>query len=278
MKLATVTVTGNDKPGIIATTTTTLFENAVNIVSLDEKVINGIFSMVLAADVGKTDFAKLEKDLRKVAKDLDLEIRANLHDTREKKNLAILVTREPICLEEIVRNCRSGKIRGEPVVVIGNRPDLKDLARKLGLPFQLADGANKEEREKKMVAILKRFNADFVALARFMQILSPEFVARFEGRVINIHPSLLPAFPGARPYNQALEAGVEIVGVTAHFVTTDLDRGPVICQDAFRVNKKDSLEKIRERGQKIEAKVLAKACELYSKDKLYMQWGKVHFR
>ena len=278
MKLATVTVTGNDKPGIIATTTTTLFENAVNIVSLDEKVINGIFSMVLAADVGKTDFAKLEKDLRKVAKDLDLEIRANLHDTRERKNLAILVTREPICLEEIVRNCRSEKIRGEPVVVIGNRPDLKDLARKLGLPFQLADGANKEEREKKMVAILKRFNADFVALARFMQILSPEFVARFEGRVINIHPSLLPAFPGARPYDQALEAGVEIVGVTAHFVTTDLDRGPVICQDAFRVNKKDSLEKIRERGQKIEAKVLAKACELYSKDKLYMQWGKVHFR
>lgn len=278
MKLATITVTGVDKPGIIAKTTTTLFEHSVNIVSLDEKVINGIFSMVLAADVGKTDFGKLLKDLKKVAKDLDLEIRANLHDTKEVKNLAILVTREPICLEEIVKNCKSGKIRAKPVVVIGNRPDLKDLAKKLKLPFELADGKNKEEREKKMVAVLKRYNADFVALARFMQILSPEFVARFEGRVINIHPSLLPAFPGARPYDQALEAGVEIIGVTAHFVTTDLDRGPVICQDAFRVKKSDSIEKIREKGQKLEAKVLAKACELYSKDKLYMQWGKVHFR
>lgn len=278
MKLATITVTGPDRAGIIAKTTTTLFENGVNIVSLDEKVINGIFSMVLAADVGKTDFEKLLKDLRKVAKGLDLDIRANLHDTREKKNLAILVTREPICLEKLVAGCRSGKIRAEPVVVIGNRPDLKPLAKKLKIPFQLADGKNKEERERKTVALLKRFNVDFIALARHMQILSPEFVARYEGRVINIHPSLLPAFPGARPYDQALEAGVEIVGVTAHFVTTDLDRGPVICQDAFRASKKDSVEKIRDRGQKLEAKVLARACELYSKDKLYMQWGKVHFR
>ncbi|MFH0834302.1 MAG: formyltetrahydrofolate deformylase [Patescibacteria group bacterium] len=278
MKLATVTVTGPDCPGIIARTTTTLFENGVNIVSLDEKVVNGIFSMVLAADVSKTDFEKLKRDLAKCSREMNLEIRANLHDTREKKNLAILVTREPLCLEKLVADCRSGKIRAEPVVVIGNRPDLKPLAEKLGIPFQLADGANKEERERKMVALLKRYNADFIALARHMQILSPEFVARYEGRVINIHPSLLPAFPGARPYDQALEAGVEIVGVTAHFVTTDLDRGPVICQDAFRVNKKDSIEKIRERGQKLEAKVLARACELYSKDQLYMQWGKVHFR
>ncbi|MFA6458359.1 MAG: formyltetrahydrofolate deformylase [Patescibacteria group bacterium] len=278
MKLATITVAGPDRPGIIAKTTTTLFENGVNIVSLDEKVVNGIFSMVLAADVSKVNFEKLAKELQRCAKDLDLEIRAKLHDTREVKNLAILVTREPRCLEEIVRNCETGKIRAKPVVIIGNRPQLKDLAAKLEIPFQLADGASKEEREKKMVAILKRFNADFVALARFMQILSPEFVARFEGRVINIHPSLLPAFPGARPYDQALEAGVEIVGVTAHFVTTDLDRGPVICQDAFRVKKNEPIEKIRERGQKLEAKVLTRACELYSKDKLYMQWGKVHFR
>jgi len=278
MKLATVTVTGPDRPGIIAKTTNTLFENSVNVISLDEKVINGIFSMVLAADVGKTDFEKLQKDLRKVAKDLDLEIRSNLHDTNEIKNLALLVTKEKHCLEELVKNCQNKKIRAKPVVMIGNHPDLKQLAKKLKIPFCLASGKNKEEREQKTVAYLKRYNVDFIALARFMQILSPEFVARYEGRVINIHPSLLPAFPGARPYDQALEAGVEIVGVTAHFVTTDLDRGPIITQDAFRVNKKDSVEKIRAKGQDLEAKVLSKACELYSKDKLYMQWGKVHFR
>lgn len=278
MKLATVTVTGPDKAGIIAKTTTTLFEHSVNIVTLDEKVINGIFSMVLAADVSKTDFAKLKKELLKVGKELDLEIRANLHDTKEVKNLALLVTKEKHCLEEIVKQCKAKKIKAKPVVIIGNHPDLKPLAKKLNIPFHYVNGANKPEREQKTIALLKRYNADFIALARHMQILSPEFVARYEGRVINIHPSLLPAFPGARPYDQALEAGVEIVGVTAHFVTTDLDRGPVITQDAFRVNKKDSLEKIRAKGQRLEAKVLAKACELYSKDKLYMQWGKVHFR
>jgi formyltetrahydrofolate deformylase len=278
MKLATITVTGSDRTGIIAKTTTTLFENSVNIVTLDEKVINGIFSMVLAADVSKSDFEKLKKDLRQVAKELELEIRANLHDTKEIKNLALLVTKEKHCLEEIVKNCKSGKIRAKPVVIIGNHPDLKQLAKKLKIPFCHVNKQNKPEREQKTIALLKRYNADFIVLARFMQILSPEFVARYEGRVINIHPSLLPAFPGARPYDQALEAGVEIVGVTAHFVTTDLDRGPVITQDAFRVSKKDSIEKIRAKGQKLEAKVLAKACELYSKDKLYMQWGKVHFR
>ncbi len=278
MKLATITVAGPDRPGIIAKTTNSLFENGVNIVTLDEKVINGIFSMVLAADVSKSSFEKLKRDLQKVAKELDLEIRADLHDTKKIKNLALLVTKEPRCLEELVKQCKSKKIRAKVVVIIGNHPDLKSLAKKMGIPFHLADGKNKEEREQKTIKLLKRYNAEFIALARYMQILSPEFVARYEGRVINIHPSLLPAFPGARPYDQALEAGVEIVGVTAHFVTTDLDRGPVITQDAFRVKKSDSIEAIRKKGQDLEAKVLAKACELYSKDKLYMQWGKVHFR
>jgi formyltetrahydrofolate deformylase len=278
MKLATITVAGPDRPGIIARTTTSLFENNVNIVSLDEKVVNGIFSMVLNADVSKSDFAKLKKDLEQVAQALDLQIKTNLHDTKEKKNLAILVTRESHCLEELVRGCRSGKIRAEVVVIIGNNRALEALAKKLKVPFEFADGKDKIEREQKTIKLLKQYNADFIALARYMQILSPEFVARFEGRIINIHPSLLPAFPGARPYHQALETGVEIVGVTAHFVTTDLDRGPVITQDAFRISKKDGVEKVRLKGQKLESKVLARACELYSKDKLYMQWGKVHFR
>jgi len=278
MKLVTITVTGPDCPGIIAHTTACLFEFGANIISLDEKVVNGIFSMNLAADISKVDFGKLKNQLAKVAKKLDLEIRVEQHDTQREKNLAILVTREPRCFEEIVKKCADGKIRAKPVIAIGNHSSFASSAKKLGIPFRLVNNGTKEERERKIIQILKRVNADFIALARFMQILSPEFVARHEGRIINIHPSLLPAFPGARPYDQALEAGVEIVGVTAHFVTTDLDRGPVICQDAFRVRKNDSIEKIRECGQKVEAKILAKACELYSKDKLYMRWNKVHFR
>jgi formyltetrahydrofolate deformylase len=278
MRQVIVNVTGADRPGIIAKTTTSLFENGANIISLDEKVVNGIFSMGLSADVEKANLAKLKKDLAKVAKELDLEIRVNAYDSKQKKNLAILVTKEKHCLEKIVKNCKNGKIHAQPVVVIGNRKDLQPFVKKLKIPFHFVNGGNKEEREMKMIALIKRYSVDFIALARYMQILSPEFVARYEGRAINIHPSLLPSFPGARPYHQALEAGVEIVGVTAHFVTTDLDRGPVITQDAFRVSKKDEVETIRVKGQKLEAKVLSKACELFAKDKLYMRWGKVYFR
>lgn len=278
MKLATLTVTGRDRPGIISRTTTCLFENGANIISLDEKVVNGIFSMTLNADLTKVNATTLKRQLDQVAAAADLEIRLNLRDTRARKNLAILVTKESHCLTALVRECRRGKIRALPVVIIGNHPDLKPLAKKLKVPFELVDDDAKLKREPKIVQLLKQYNTDFIALARYMQILSPEFVARYEGRIINIHPSLLPAFPGALPYHQAIEAGVEILGVTAHFVTTDLDRGPVICQDAFRINKKDSPKKIRPRGQKLEAKILVKACELYSKDRLYFQWGKVHFR
>lgn len=278
MHVATITVSGPDRPGIIARVTTALFEAGANILSLDEKVVSGIFSMTLNADVTKVDVTALKKNLAAVARATEQEIRVSLRESDVKKNLAILVTREPQCLVELMRHIKAKKIQAIPVVVIGNKPDLKSLAEKYGLPFHLVDDAVKADREAKMVALLKRYNADFIALARHMQILSPEFVARYEGRIINIHPSLLPAFPGARPYHQAVEAGVTVAGVTAHFVTTDLDRGPVIEQAAFRISKKDSPESVRDRGQKLEAKVLAKACELLSKDKLYLHWGKVYFK
>lgn len=276
MKVATITVTGRDCSGIIARTTTCLFEAQANITSLDERVISGIFSMTLNADVSKVNLNQLEKKLVKVARELNLEIRVKLRNTKDKKNLAILVTKESHCLVELLKQCRAGKICAKPVVVIGNHPDLKNIATKNKIPFHLVADQTKPEREQKMIRLLKRYNADFIVLARYMQILSPEFVARYEGRVINIHPSLLPSFPGARPYSQAVEAGVTIAGVTAHFVTTDLDRGPVIYQDAFRIGKKDSPEKVEAHGQKLESKVLVRACALYSEDKLYMHWGKVY--
>ncbi len=278
MKTATITVSGSDRAGIIAHTTTCLYEAGANILALDEKVVAGIFSMTLNADVSKVKIPKLRKDLATVGNALGLDVRVKLRDTQEKKNLALLVSREDHCLRELVKQCRAGKIRAKPVVIIGNHPDLKSIAQKLKLPFRLVADKVKADREKKMIQLFKRYDTDFIALARYMQILSPELVARYEGRVINIHPSLLPSFPGARPYHQAVEAGVTVAGVTAHFVTTDLDRGPVIEQAAFRVGKKDTPGKITLTGQKLEAKVLAKACELYSKDKLYLHWGKVYFK
>ncbi len=278
MKTATITISGPDCPGIIARTTTCLFTVGANITSLDEHVVAGIFSMTLNADVSKVKIPKLRQDLATVGSTLGLDVRVKLRDTQEKKNLALLVSRENHCLLELVKQCKSGKIRARPVVIIGNHPDLKSIATKFKISFHLVNDRVKSDREQKMIKLFKRYDVDFITLARYMQILSPELVARYEGRVINIHPSLLPSFPGARPYHQAVEAGVTVAGVTAHFVTTDLDRGPVIEQAAFRIGKKDAPEKITLAGQKLEAKVLAKACELYSKDKLYLHWGKVYFK
>lgn len=278
MRIITVTVTGPDRSGIIAKVTTCLFEAKANVLSLDEKVVSGVFSMTLNADATNVNLDTLKKSLKKVGAELEQDIRVMLRESKQKKHLAILVTKEPKPLLELIKQCKSGKILAKPVVVIGNHPDLSPIAKKAGIPFYSVTGEVKADRERKVISLLKQYDADFVALARHMQILSPEFVARYEGRIINIHPSLLPAFPGARPYHQAVEAGVTVVGVTAHFVTTDLDRGPVIEQGAFKVKKTDSVESITERGQKLEATVLAKACELYSRDKLYLHWGKVYMK
>lgn len=276
MKVATLNVTGKDQPGIIAQTTTALFTNKANILSLDEKVTNGVFSMTLNADVTQTNLTDLKKSLESIKQKLALEIHLNCHDIKRQKNLAILVTKEACCLQELIAKCHTKKIRAQPVVIISNRTDLAGVAKKFKIPFELVDSKQKAQNEKKIVHILKNFNIDFLALARYMQILSPEFVARYEGRVINIHPSLLPAFPGARPYEQAVTAGVTVVGATAHFVTTDLDRGPVICQEAFKIRKADSVTQVQAKGQKIEAQVLARACELFAQDKLALHWGKVY--
>lgn len=281
MKTATFQIIGKDRPGIIAQTTTAIFASGANIISLEEKVVNGVFSMTLNANITKISSAnltQLKKRLNQIKNDLDLDIHLNLKDAKQRKNLAILVTKEDHCLKELVRQCRLQKIRAKPVVVISNRADLAKIVKKMAIPFVLAGFQEKVSCEQKIVRTLKKFNADFLALARYMQILSPEFVARYEGRIINIHPSLLPAFPGARPYEQAIQAGVGVVGVTAHFVTTDLDRGPVIQQEAFKIQRNATLTKVQTKGQKLEAKVLAQACELFARDKLFLRWGKVNLR
>jgi formyltetrahydrofolate deformylase len=125
---------------------------------------------------------------------------------------------------------------------------------------------------------MERYNVDLILLARYMRILSPNFVWRYPNRIINIHPSLLPAFPGAYAYVQAYERGAKIVGCTAHFVTEDLDQGPIICQDSFKVSERDTLDTIREKGQALEAETLLKATRLYLERRLEIYWGRVHIQ
>ena len=277
-KLARIRVAGPDKKGIIATVTTHLFKNNINIEDIDQRILEGFLVMNMVVDLKDLSqpLSTLRQGLKKVGEKIRMEITLEIEETRKLKNMAILVTKEPHCLQTLLKEVKSGKIRGRPVMILANRPELEPVAERFKVPFFYRPSDKKKEHEQFVLEKLSEHPIDLIVLARYMQILSPEFCFRYEGKIINIHPSLLPSFPGARAYSQAYNKGVEVVGVTAHFVTTDLDQGPIICQDALKIDKaRDTLETIIERGKKLEATVLARAVKLYCEDRLVLRRGKV---
>ena len=275
---ATITVIGRDKTGVIARVTNFLFEQKANIEALEEAVTRGQFSMVLQASwrEGQLQPAELRKGLNALGRELGMEMRMRLSEPGRKQRMAIMVTREAACSEALLAAFKKGQLKqAEPVVVIGNRPDLKRLAEKHKLPFVHIPWNDRQRAEKKALRILEKHEVDFVVLARFMKILSPEFVWRYKNKIINIHPSLLPSFPGPQAYRQAYEHGVKIIGVTAHFVSMHLDEGPVIAQESFNVKPGWTLKQIVAEGRKREAKMLLKAVKIYLTKRLDVHWGVV---
>jgi len=277
-QFATITVIGRDKTGVIARVTNFLFEQKANIEALEEAVTRGQFSMVLQASwkEGQLKTPTLRKGLQQLAAELGMEIKLRLTDPRRPQRAAVMVTREEACPKALLEEFRKGKLKkAEPVVVIGNRPDLEPLARKFKLPFVYIPWNDRARAEKRVLAELEKHEVDFMVLARFMKILSPDFVWRYKNKIINIHPSLLPSFPGPQAYRQAYEHGVKIVGVTAHFVSMHLDEGPIIAQDSCTIQPGWSLKQIVAEGQKREAKTLVKAVRLYLTKRLDVHWGVV---
>ena len=169
-------------------------------------------------------------------------------------------------------------MKGNISVIIGTEKTLESIARKIKIPFIVIKEKNQEKAEAQIIEVCKKYNIDLIALARYMKILTPNFVWRYPNRIINIHPSLLPAFPGALAYTQAYERGTKIIGVTSHYVTENLDQGPIIFQDSFDVNPNDSLEEIKSKGQKLEANTLLNAIKLHLENKLEVRWRKVHIK
>jgi formyltetrahydrofolate deformylase len=220
--------------------------------------------------------ASFEAALKACAKEIGVSAELRLERDKRVKDVALLVSSEDHCAKDILKRLRGPKARGRVGLVIGNHEILRSLAKAYKVPFYDIPSENKKRHEAEVLALLDRHHIDLIVLARYMQVLSPEFVFRYEGRIINIHPSLLPAFPGPRAYHQAHNKGVDVIGVTAHFVTTDLDEGPIICQDAARVDKnRDSVDAYIEKGRRLEAKVLAKAVDLFLADRLFLRRGKV---
>ena len=189
--------------------------------------------------------------------------------------MAILVTKEPHVLEELLKAHKAKKLKINIPIVIGTTNKLKEISKKFGIKFLLVKDNDQTIRERRILKILEKNNVDFIVLARYMNILSPKFVWNYTNRIINIHPSLLPAFPGAMAYVQAFEKGVRVSGATAHFVTVDLDQGPIIVQESFKVNSDDQLEKIKRLGKEAENKALLKAVNLFINNKLESKWGRV---
>ena len=276
-QFATLTVIGRDKTGVIARVTAFLFEQHANIEALEEQVTRGQFSMTLQASWRPADCnaASLRAGLDTLARRLGMEIKVRFTEPNRRQRFAIMVTKETHCFDALLAAHRRRQFKADPVLVISNRPDLAPLARKNKLPFAHIPWNDRVQAERRALRLLEESQIDFVVLARFMKILSPNFVWRYKNKIINIHPSLLPSFPGPQAYRQAYEQGVKIAGVTAHFVSMRLDEGPIIAQGSFQIRPGMALKELVARGQQLEAAVLVKAVKLYLGKRLDVYWGVV---
>lgn len=273
-KIISLTVIGRDRTGVIAAFTNLLFMQGANIEALAEEVRRGQFSMTLEASWPTARFqpATVGEAISKLSADLKMETTWRILSSHRRQRMAILVTNESHCIEALLKS----RLPSEATVVIGNQTSLRELAEKHKLPFVHIPWTERATAEKKLTEVLQQYEVDFIVLARFMRILSPNFVWRWKNKIINIHPSLLPAFQGASAYRQAFEKGVRVGGVTAHLVTPNLDDGPILDQGVFRITPRMTLAQIVAKGQTLEAKVLVSAVKLFLQYRFDIYWGKIH--
>src|SRR6185369_16290732 len=258
--LAIVSVVGRDQKGVVARVSTYLAGCSINIEDIEQRVMEGLFIMTMRVDLTdlSTSLDEMILGLKHIGEEMRMEVSVRLHSARERKRVAILVTKEPHCLETLLADSDAGLVNGDFVAVLSNHDVLRPLVESRGIPFAWHPSADKAAHEAFMLERLRDARPDLIVLARYMQVLSPAFVRAYPNRIVNIHPSLLPYHPGANAYKQAFEAGVRVSGCTAHFVTENLDQGPVILQDVFHIRVgEDTLEEVKARGQALEGKVLS---------------------
>jgi formyltetrahydrofolate deformylase len=276
--LIEITIVGKDKKGIVADITKYIFKNGGNIEKINQNVIKNLFGMHLEASFQKINKPKVKEELANLSHQLEMEIKVHFHEENKIKNTAIFVTKEDHCLLKILNSISNGEMVTNISMIIGSDEKLKYIVDLHSIPFFYIDHVNHEEAERNILQLVDQFDIDLIVLARYMRVLTPNFVWRYPNRIINIHPSLLPAFPGALAYVQAYERGAKIIGCTAHFVTEDLDQGPIIIQESFKVLPDDTLETIKNKGKIAESTALLEAVKLFLNDKLEVYWGKVNYK
>ena len=277
--LIEVTVVGPDRKGVVADITNFIFRSGGNIEKINQNVLRGLFGMQFEASFAE-EISRRELDLglKQLSKKLSMEIKVHYQEPNRLQNVAIFVSKEPHCLIGLLQAKKRGQIRANIPVIIGSDATLKSIADDAGIPFHEVVHREQPEAENKILQLIEQYNIDLIVLARYMRVLTPNFVWRYPNRIINIHPSLLPAFPGAYAYVQAYERGAKIIGCTAHFVTEDLDKGPIIHQESFKVLTSDTLDTIKKKGQELEADTLLEGVRLHLENKLEVYWGKVYVK
>ncbi len=279
--LAIVSVVGRDQKGVVARVSTYLAGCSINIEDIEQRVMEGLFIMTMRVDLTELAISLDEMilGLKRIGEEMHLEVSVRLHSDRGRKRVAVLVTREPHCLEALIADQRAGLINADLAVVLSNHETLRPLAESHGIPFHSFPSTDKQAHEAFLLERLREVRPDLIVLARYMQVLSADMVAHYPNRIINIHPSLLPYHPGANAYRQAHEEGVRVSGCTAHFVTAQLDQGPVVLQDVFHIRVgEDTLEDVKARGKALEGKVLSQAVQLFLNEQLVVTEKKVLFR
>lgn len=279
--LAVISVIGHDQKGVVARISTYLAGCSINIEDIEQRVMEGLFIMTMLVDL--TDLSinldELIMGLKRIGEEIRMDVTIRLQGRKEPRRVAVLVSREAHCLERLIADRDQGSLNGQLAVVLSNHDVLRPLAETHHIPFFFYPATDKAAHEAFLLEKLKEFQADLVVLARYMQVLTAAVVDRYPSRIINIHPSLLPYYPGSNAYKQAYEEGVRVSGCTAHFVTEQLDQGPVILQDVFHIRVgEDTLADVKARGQDLEAKVLSQAVQLYLNDQLVVKDKKVIFR
>ncbi|MFW2439189.1 MAG: formyltetrahydrofolate deformylase [Arenicellales bacterium] len=272
---ARLLISCDDKPGIVATISNFLYHHGANITALDQHSSDpedGTFLMRLEFQTPhlNTSQSILEQSFAEsVARPYKMDWRISY--AAQRKRTAILVSRQDHALLELLWRWSRGQLPIDITQVISNHTDAEAAAKSFGVPFNHVpvDAGNKAQAEGKILGLLSD-NTDLVVLARYMQILSADFISHYPQRIINIHHSFLPAFVGADPYRRAAERGVKIIGATAHYVTADLDEGPIIEQDVKRVSHRHEVEELKEIGRDIERNVLARAVRWHAEDRILL--------
>ena len=268
-----------DKKGIIATVTNFIHLNAGNILYIDQYVDreNKLFFMRLECEFINGDFSEQQFRItfnEEVVQQFDLNY--ELYNQEDRPKMALFVSKYDHCLYDILARYEADELKVEIPFILSNHEDLKGIAERFDLPFYHVPVTKetKAEAEQQQLEILKKHEVECIVLARYMQIISPQLIEHYPNKIINIHHSFLPAFPGAKPYHSAYNRGVKIIGATSHYVTEDLDAGPIIAQDITQVSHLHSVGDFIAKGRDLERIVLSKAIQLHTNRKVMVYQNK----